>query len=93
MTAFTDEYTQLLIQQYFDRPNAKAEIDLYASEAELIFNFFNAFRTEFDLDTADGDRLDKIGKLVGQMREGDTDDDYRFFIRARVIKNIAARSY
>lgn len=38
-------------------------------------------------DTAFGDQLDALGNLVGQERGGLSDDDYRRFIRARVMAN------
>ncbi|OQY25512.1 MAG: hypothetical protein B6244_14950 [Candidatus Cloacimonetes bacterium 4572_55] len=66
--SFIDDYKALIITQYFDRPNAAAEIGLQAESWEEIFNFLKSFQTEFDLDLAAGDRLDKIGKLVGVPR-------------------------
>lgn len=65
---FIDQYRELLIIQYSDRPKAIAEIDLLTGSWSKTFDFFNAFFTEFDLDGAYGDRLDKIGKLVGVSR-------------------------
>lgn len=64
MSDFTDAYRGLLIKQYFDRPNAAAEIETKAASWERVYRFLKAFETEFDLDTATGDRLDKIGKIV-----------------------------
>lgn len=65
---FIDQYLELLIIQYSDRPNAIAEIELLTGTWSTVFDFFNAFFAEFDLDLAYGDRLDKIGKLVGVTR-------------------------
>jgi hypothetical protein len=39
------------------------------------------------LDTATGKSLDLIGNTVGERREGLGDDDYRRFIRARILAN------
>lgn len=133
--AFADDYKQLLIKQYFEKPKALAEIGLQASTWQKTFEFLQSFQAEFDLDQATGDRLDKIGKLVGISRivpfvlekirfgfdEDDTaegfadafdssvpsavffdvfesvftsqtldDEDYRFFIKARIASNIAS---
>lgn len=39
------------------------------------------------IDTAEGARLDVLGRLVGETRQGVDDDIYRAFIRARVRAN------
>lgn len=41
------------------------------------------------VDTAIGVQLDVLGKLVGQARNGLSDDDYRRYIRARIATNRA----
>lgn len=125
---FIDQYRELLIIQYSDKPKAVAEIDLLTGTWSKVFDFFNAFFTEFDLDQAFGDRLDKIGKIVGVSRivpEGIVkryfgfsgvanalpfgeapmfdflndslysstelnDNQFRFFIRAKITKNITS---
>lgn len=68
MTDFLKQYLQLLIKQYFEQPNARAEVIARIQSWEKIYNFVVEWRTEFDLDTATGDRLDKIGKIVGLPR-------------------------
>lgn len=39
------------------------------------------------LDVAIGTQLDVLGKIVGQARDGLSDDDYRRYIRARIAAN------
>jgi hypothetical protein len=127
MSDFTEIYKSLLILQYADKPKARADIETRAVEWEGIYNFARSFETEFDIDTAWGDRLDKIGKIVGQTRIIErgylktyfgflgnpnargfgvapffkltdpvyektvlSDEQYRFFIRARISKNVAS---
>jgi len=128
MSEFTETYKSLIILQYADKPKARQTIETWASEWEGIYEFARSFEVEFDLDTAWGDRLDKIGKIVGQGRiiergyakkyfgfegmlnaktfgEGPffrilrdsgfektvlSDEQYRFFIRAKIAKNIAS---
>jgi hypothetical protein len=68
MTTFTDEYKDLLITQYWDKPKAAAEISMKASKWEEIFNFLSYFVTAFDIDYAVGPQLDIIGKIVGMSR-------------------------
>lgn len=89
---FIDQYALLLIKQYWEKPKAKAEIELLASVWSEIFQFFESWNDEFDLDAATGDRLDIIGKIVGIGRTADgtefNDEDYRFFIRLKIANNV-----
>ena len=68
MSDFTDIYKEFLILQYYDKPNAVAEIEAYSSEFENVFDFLKQFLQEFDIDQATGNRLDLIGKIVGVPR-------------------------
>ena len=68
MSDFTDFYKNLLILQYANKAKASSEIEVYASDFEEVYQFLKDFETEFDIDLATGDRLDKIGKIVGQDR-------------------------
>lgn len=79
MSEFVQAYLTLLIKQYYDKPKARAEITAMVSEWENVYTFVNQFGAEFDLDNATGDRLDKIGKIVGIPREiPNTLSKYRF---------------
>lgn len=66
--AFVDDYKNLLIKQYWDKPKAAAEIELKSSTWQRVFELLKSFPYEFDVDHATGDRLDKIGKIVGIKR-------------------------
>ena len=66
--SFESDYQDLLIKQYWEKPKAKAEIGLQAETWKKVFEFLQSFETEFDLDTAYGDRLDIIGDIVGISR-------------------------
>jgi len=66
--SFTDEYAGLLIKQYWEKTNAKAEIKMQAGTWKRIFDWLASFETEFDLDEADTDRLDILGKILGVSR-------------------------
>lgn len=128
MSEFTEEYKKLLILQYVDKTKARQTVETWASEWQGIYDFARSFEVEFDLDNAWGDRLDKIGKIVGRSRivergyakkyfgfEGTanaktfgegaffsilrdsgyeatelSDEQYRFFIRAKIAKNIVS---
>jgi len=60
-----DFYQDLLIKQYWEQPNALAEIGLKAGQSYAIKEFIDLIASSLDLDNAVDDRLDKIGKLVG----------------------------
>jgi hypothetical protein len=68
MSEFTDAYRDLLIKQYWDKPKARAEIELQAGTWEPVRDILRQFGDEFDLDNATGHRLDIIGKIVGISR-------------------------
>jgi len=65
---FINEYVLLLIKQYWEKPKAKAEIELLASTWEKCYSLLTSFESAFDLDTAEGVQLDVIGKIVGLSR-------------------------
>lgn len=50
MTDFTDEYVNLLIKQYWDKPRAVAEIELKAATWEIIRDVYADFPAQFDVD-------------------------------------------
>ena len=68
MSDFTDIYKELVILQYYQKEKAQGEIKVYSDEFENVYSFLNEFFTQFDIDQATGDRLDKIGKIVGISR-------------------------
>jgi len=68
VTPFIDEYIKLIIKQYYNKPKARAEVEFKIAEYEKLYNVIDSFPDEFDVDTAWGDRLDKIGKIVGVGR-------------------------
>jgi len=52
MTAFTEDYKNLLIKQYWDQPKAVAEIEAKAARWEIFRDLMASFPTRFDLDAA-----------------------------------------
>lgn len=68
MDDFIQAYLDLLIYQYRNKPKAEAEISAIVKEFGSIFDFYNSFETEFDLDSAVGNQLDIIGRIVGLSR-------------------------
>jgi len=89
------QYINLLIIQYYNKPNARAEIANFSSQFESIKSAADALLEEFDIDVATGATLDKIGKIVGIKRSEpvlNDDEVYRFFIKLKIAKNNALGS-
>jgi hypothetical protein len=92
-TPYQDEYTLLLIKQYFEKPKARAEIEARMSGWDKVRALFASLRAAFDLDTAVGVQLDLIGRVVGLARTAPGsllgDEDYRFLLKAKATRNNA----
>lgn len=92
MTDFTKQYTDLIVKQYWEKVRAFGEINFKAENFEIIRDFFTDITEDFDVDTATGNTLDIIGKIVGLERnqpEFDDDEFYRFFIKLQISVNTA----
>lgn len=60
-----EDTVNLLIKQYWEKPKAKAEIELQASSWETTRLFLDSLDQAFDLDNAEGPQLDVLGRIVG----------------------------
>jgi hypothetical protein len=67
--SLVSEYTNLLIKQYWEKPKAKAEIQLKAETWDKTRAFLASLDDAFDLDLAVGAQLDVLGRIVGIPRE------------------------
>jgi len=88
--SFEDDYKNLIIKQYWEKTNASAEIGMQAGTWESIFNFLNSFLVEFDIDSAFGEQLDIIGRIVGIKRRVPYVKEKNYF---GFDDNSAARSF
>ena len=73
--------------QHRDKTTITALLTALATPANAIETAFCQLLDERDIDNAAGDQLDVIGRVVGEARNGRSDDDYRRFVRARVATN------
>jgi hypothetical protein len=96
---YTEEYTRLLIRQYYEKTKAKAEISHEANQFSKVYTVMRALYDldPFDVDTAQGVFLNIIGKIVfGYDARASitgtslTDEEYRFFIKLKIAKNTAS---
>ena len=75
------------ITQYRDLPRYQAVVRSYSEQIQEIENVQWDVMMSYLLDNATGDRLDTIGKIVGQARKGANDDQYKLYILARIRVN------
>lgn len=100
MTEYTNQYRDLIIKQYWDQPNARAEIEAQAATWEKVRDLLADFENQIDIDVAEGASLDLLGKIVGLRRREltevgllagpITDELYRFFLRLRIANNVTS---
>src|SRR5687768_16247400 len=67
--------------------NIEKLLAVSVAPAQDLENCLQQLRLYRFVDTAEGDQLDIIGRIVGLDREGLDDDDYRRYIRARIAAN------
>lgn len=61
-------YQNLLIKQYWEKPNAYAEAGAIASGYGKVYDLLTDVVAGFDLDNAEGQQLDITGRIVGVPR-------------------------
>lgn len=66
--SFVSETSHLLIKQYWEKPKALAEIELLASTWDTVRVILASLDAAFDLDSAIGEQLDVLGRVVGINR-------------------------
>lgn len=67
-----ERYILFLIKQYYEKPKANAEIRNLLIDWKNIADFIRDFGANFDIDDAEGDVLDLIGRIVGLNRQVNT---------------------
>lgn len=89
--SFESEYRDLIIKQYWDKPNARSEIELQAGTWGRIFELLKSFPLTFDVDLAVGAQLDVVGKIVGiEKNPAWSEEYYRLIIKVKIAKNNAS---
>lgn len=86
-TQITDHSAQAIARLHEfhkDKTNILAFINAIIDPHQDIEDAMWQLFTERTIDTAIGQQLDDIGKIVGQPRNGLNDDDYRRHIRAKI---------
>jgi hypothetical protein len=75
------------LQQSVGKPNFQALFDSMTAVVQGFENLSFGVLRGRELGEAVGQQLDGIGQIVGQSRDGQTDDAYRLFIYGRIFAN------
>lgn len=68
MTITTETYTSLITSEHKDKPKFMGVVEIRTKFFAHIQNVLSSMIEKFDVDTAVGDQLDKIGEWVGASR-------------------------
>lgn len=90
-------YLKLITSEYAQSEKFNSYVETFLKMISPEVDNYNDYNILFNLETATGDQLDKIGELVGIGRELPTDntnipsklsdDSYRLVIKAKIYKN------
>lgn len=75
----------LVITQLQGKTKFESLLSSYLAEMDEIETALWQIQEERWLDTAEGEQLDGIGRIVGSARNGASDDRYRLRLRARIL--------
>jgi len=68
-----------------EMPRAEAFVSIFGARWQVVEDFLWQLATERGLDEAVGVQLDGIGDILDESRGGLTDDQYRLFLRAKIL--------
>lgn len=71
----------------FKKPNIEAMVRLYAEQLDDIESLLYILLNIYDIDTMTGVQLETIGEIVGQSKQGVSDEDYRKLLRFKIGVN------
>lgn len=77
------------IQDYKGLPRFEALLCILGDQATQLESAFQSLLQLRGLDTANDVQLDQLGRIVGEPRKDRTDDEYRVFIRVRILVNLS----
>ncbi len=88
-TTVTADGLDRLLEQYKGKPRMTALVSAWLDECQAVEDALWSiyYQRELQNDVAADDLLDKIGKIVGQLRGSLDDATYRAYIRARIRAN------
>lgn len=79
-----------LVSQFQGKTYLAGVLIAFVNQIQELENVCFELLSQRWLDNAEGAQLDGFGSIVGEAREGRTDDDYRLAIRARILLNLSS---
>lgn len=76
-----------LLTKWRDKPRYVAFITIILKRIQHIDDVIWDLFTHSWLDNAEGEQLNKLGAIVGELRKGRSDDVYRVYVKARIATN------
>ena len=89
-TAHVVEDKARLASPFSGKPRLEALVGVFAKRIQDFENTIFEIIDETTIDAAVGTVLDGIGNIVGQLRRGQSDIDYRQSIKSRILLNTAS---
>lgn len=106
MAEYATDLKEALVEQFRDKPNIEALMEVIGIELQAVFDFYRQLRDERGVDTAVGQQLDGVGdiavmtrKEAGQLSgnpitiEVIPDDLYRQYLIYKILKNTCDCTY
>jgi hypothetical protein len=78
-----------LLQQFKGKPRVQAYMSSFLGEAQLLEDTWFHLLYDRWIESAVGEQLDVIGRIILEERQGSADVEYRAFLRARVRVNLS----
>lgn len=82
-----EEAIDHLIELFKSGPRNQALLQVVALQIQELENTSAQVYTSFYVDTAVGDQLDILGRIVGEARQGRLDAEYRAAVKVRILVN------
>ena len=76
-----------LTNQFSESPKIRALVETLVNQFQTVVNDAEELKTKRWIDTAEGVQLDGCGAIVGELRQGKNDEDYREAIKFRIFVN------
>ena len=90
ITTHIEDAKNRLLFQYRGKANIEGLLDSLGGQQiqdleDILFNV----STILEIDNSIGIQLDNIGKIVGQLRNGQVDSTYKLFLKAKAARNVS----
>lgn len=86
-TTHATEALSRLLQQYKGKDKIAALINCFSAQIQEIEAALFELLNDRWIESATGQQLDGLGQIVGEARQGRTEDDYRIALRVRILIN------